>query len=389
MKIELKYGCNPNQKHANIIMNDQNPPLKILNGVPSYINILDGLGSYQLSKELFQATNLPSAASFKHVSPAGAAVSKPISEIFRISQMLPSEDLSPLALAYARARCCDRMCSYGDFVGVSHKVDISLAKLLKAEVSDGIIAPGYDKEALEILKSKKKGNYVILEIDPFYEPMDIEKREVFGISLEQNRNTTKVTRKLFSNIVTKESFISEQAYENLVVATITLKYTQSNSICVAYDGQAIGIGAGQQSRIHCTRLACDKSDKWFLLQHPKVLNLKFKNGLKIADKAAVIDQYILWSDLSDAEENIMLSSLEETPIPLTKEEKSDWISNYKNIVLSSDAFIPFRDNIDRAQKSGIKYILQTGGAIREQDVIDAADQYGMLMINSGIRWFLH
>lgn len=389
MEIKLKYGCNPQQKFARVVMKGDNPPLKVLNGIPSYINILDGLGSYQLAKELFEATNLPSAASFKHVSPAGAAVSKPLTETFRISQMLSSDELSPIALAYARARGCDRMCSYGDFVGVSHKVDITLAKLLKSEVSDGIIAPGYDKDALEILKEKKKGNFVILEMNPEYEPPELEEREIYGIIMEQSRNNINVNKDLFKNIVTKENLIPDYVYENLIVATITLKYTQSNSICVAYDGQAIGIGAGQQSRIHCTRLACNKSDKWFLLQHPKVLNLKFKENMKKPDKATAIDQYLCWNELSEEEEKIMLSSFEERPIPLAKKEIIDWLKRYDGITLSSDAFIPFRDNIDRSSRSNVKYIVQAGGALREQAVIDAAEQYEMVMINSGVRWFLH
>jgi AICAR transformylase/IMP cyclohydrolase PurH len=390
MEIKLKYGANPHQKSARIIMDGPNPPLKLLNGVPSFINILDALGAWQLSRELHEATGLPGAASFKHVSPAGAAISKPLTETYRKSQFISGdEEFSPVALAYIRARGGDRMCSFGDFIGVSHPVDVSLARFIKKEVSDGIIAPGYEPEALVILKEKKKSGYLVLEIDPHYEPPGIEARELFGIKLEQDRNNAKITPDLLRNIVSRKREIPAEAVQTLLVATIALKYTQSNSICVAYDGQVIGSGAGQQSRVHCTRLACSKADKWLFQQHPKVLGMQFKPDLTRPEKANAADQFLLWDELSESERDEMLSNLLTKPEPLTAHERQEWIQKYNGIVLSSDAFFPFRDSIDRAHRTNVQYILQAGGSLRDEAVIAAADQYGMVLIHSGLRLFLH
>jgi len=313
MQIELKYGCNPHQKPAQMIIKSKPVPFRLLNGTPGYINILDALGAWQLVRELRLATGLPSAASFKHVSPAGAAIARPLTEEFRKSQMLPKVDLSPVATAYARARGGDRMSSFGDAVAVSDKVDVSLAKLLKREVSDLIIAPDYEPEALKILKTKKKGSYNIFQIDPEYEPPEIENREVFGFTLRQKRNDVNIDKSIFQNVVTSKKQVPEDVIETLTVATVALKYTQSNSVCVAYDGQVIGMGAGQQSRVHCTRLACDKADKWFLQQHPRVLELDFKKGLGKPEKTNIVDQYLLWDQLSEAEISAMLAGLNRKP----------------------------------------------------------------------------
>jgi AICAR transformylase/IMP cyclohydrolase PurH len=303
--------------------------------------------------------------------------------------MIPDEELSPVATAYARARGGDRMCSYGDLAAVSDTVDASMAKLLKRETSDGLIAPGYDDDALEILKQKKKGKYLVMQIDPDYVPPSIEYRDVMGFRLEEDRNTAKIDRNILKNVVTKKSEIPEDAALSLIVATVALKYTQSNSVCVVYDGQVIGMGAGQQSRVHCTRLACDKADKWFCQQHPKMLELKFKEGLKRADKTNVVDNVLLWDQLSEVEQKWVLGRLDGEPDLLSAREKAEWVKGFEGTVLSSDAFIPFRDNVDRASRSSIKYILQTGGSLRDQDVADAADEYGMVMVNSGLRCFLH
>ncbi len=390
MEIKLKYGANPHQQSARIIMDGPNAPLKLLNGNPSYINILDALGSWQLSRELYEATGLPGAASFKHVSPAGAAIAKPLSPIYRQSQYISGdEDFSPVALAYIRARGGDRMCSFGDFIGVSHSVDVSLARFIKKEVSDGIIAPGYEPEALAILKEKKKGGFLVMEIDPSYEPPEVETRELFGLKLEQSRNNVKITPDLLANIVSQKKEIPADAAQSLLVATITLKYTQSNSICVAYDGQVIGVGAGQQSRVHCTRLACSKADKWLLQQHPQVVAMQFQPELGRTEKANVVDQFLLWDELAESERQEMLSHLQAKPEPLTQQERQDWIQKYNGVVLSSDAFIPFRDNIDRAHRTNVQYVLQAGGSLRDEDVTAAADQYGMVLIHSGLRLFLH
>jgi len=335
------------------------------------------------------ATDKPAAASFKHVSPAGAALARPLSDAFRRSQLLPDEDLSPLATAYARARGGDRMSSFGDAAAVSDTVDASLARLLKREVSDLIIAPDYEPEALALLKRKRRGRYLILQIDPEYSPPDMETRDVFGFALEQKRNTASITRSTFTSGVDGGGGIPDGITETLVVAMIALKYTQSNSVCVAYEGQVVGMGAGQQSRVHCTRLACAKADKWFLQQHPRVLDLRFKAGLTRAGKTNVVDQYLLWDELSDAEREAMLAGLAEIPEPLTKQGRMEWVEGFQGVCLSSDAFIPFRDNIDRAARSGVKYVAQAGGSLREDEVSRAAAEYGMTMIHTGLRCFLH
>jgi len=389
MEIRLKYGLNPHQKFARLLIEQDPPPLRVLNGNPGYINFLDMLGAWQLVRELKETTGLPGAASFKHVSPAGAAVAKPLDEAFRRSQMLGNEDLSPVATAYARARGADRLCSFGDVAAVSDPVDVSLAKLIAREVSDAIIAPGFEPEALEILKSKKGGGYVAVEIDPAYQPPETEHRDLFGFRLEQTRNTAKITRDLLKNAVTRKTAIPDDAALSLVVCTIALKYTQSNSVGVAYDGMVIGMGAGQQSRVHCTRLACNKADKWLLTQHPRVLGLRFKKGLGRPEKTNGVDQFLLWDELSAAEREATLAMLDAPSEPLSPGERADWIHRFNGIVLSSDAFIPFRDTIDRASRSNVQYVLQAGGSARDEDVTAAADFYGMVMVNSGMRWFLH
>ena len=389
MEVKLKYGCNPHQKVARIVMDEPNPPLRIVNGMPSIINILDALGSWPLARELREATGLPGAASFKHVSPAGAAVAKPLPESFRRSQMIPDGDMSPIATAYARARGGDRMCSFGDCAALSDPCDVDTAKLLAREVSDALIAPGYETEALEMLKKKKDGKYVMLQIDPDYEPGDIEVKDAYGIRLEQNRNKASIGADLLKNVVSQKKDVPEGAAESLLVATVALKYAQSNSVCLAYDGQVIGMGAGQQSRVHCTRLACAKAEKWLLQQHPGVLDLAFKSGLGRIEKTNVVDSLLLWDELSEVEIEWLRGQLDEQPAPLTRQERADYIGSVDGIALSSDAFIPFRDNIDRASRSNVQYVLQTGGATRDADVTAAADQYGMVMIHSGMRWFLH
>ncbi len=389
MQLELKYGCNPHQKPARLIVDQEPSPLQVLNGTPGYINILDALGAWQLVRELRAATGLPAAASFKHVSPAGAAIARPLSAGFRRSQMLPDEELSPLATAYARARGGDRMSSFGDAVAVSDRVDVSLARLLRREVSDLIIAPDYDPEALRILKAKKGGSYRILQIDPDYEPPEMERRDVFGFTLEQRRNTARINADLFTNVVTTRRQLPADILETLIVATIALKYTQSNSICVAYDGQVIGVGAGQQSRVHCTRLACDKADKWLLQQHPRVLELEFAAGLSRPEKTNLVDQYLLWDQLSDAERDALRQGLKRMPEPLSREERAAWIARFEGICLSSDAFFPFRDSLDRAARSNVQYVAQPGGSLRDDEIIRAADEYGMVMVHTGLRCFLH
>ncbi len=389
MEIKLKYGLNPHQEFARLVMEDESAPLRVLNGTPGYINILDAMGAWPLARELRQATGQAGAASFKHVSPAGAAVARPISEGLRQSQMLPDEELSPIARAYVRARAADRMSSFGDMAAVSDTVDVTLARVLEREVSDGIIAPDYEPEALEILKGKKKGGYLVLQIDPDYEPPETEYRDTFGMRLEETRNTARVTRELLSDVVTENKQMPDEVAETLLVATVALKYTQSNSVCVAYDGQVIGMGAGQQSRIHCTRLACAKAEKWFLQMHPKALGLSFADGLVRAEKTNIVDQYLLWDELADAEKEQMMEGLTEKPEPITAQEKLEWIDGFDGICISSDAFFPFRDNIDRASRTNVQYILQPGGSYRDEDVTEAADRYGMVMAHSGMRWFLH
>ena len=390
MEIRLKYGLNPHQKFARLLIEREPSPLRVHNGNPGYINVLDMLGAWQLARELREATGLAGAASFKHVSPAGAAVAKPLDEGFRVSQFIPEdEDLSPVATAYARARGGDRLCSFGDIAAVSDVVDVSLAKLIAREVSDGVIAPGYEPEALEILKAKKGGGYLAVEIDPAYEPPEIESRILFGLRLEQSRNNAKITRDLLKNVVSKKKAIPEDAALSLLVCTVALKYTQSNSVGLAWDGQVIGMGAGQQSRVHCTRLACGKAEKWLLQQHPRVLGLKFKKSLNRPEKTNVVDAYLLWDDLSEAEKGWLASQLDQAPEPLSREERSDWIARFDGICCSSDAFFPFRDSIDRLSRTHVQYAMQPGGSARDDLVTEAADAYGMVMIHSGLRCFLH
>jgi AICAR transformylase/IMP cyclohydrolase PurH len=388
MDIELKYGCNPHQKPAKLSLPELSP-LEILNGTPSYINILDALGAWQVARELRRATGKAGAASFKHTSPAGAAVERPLTEGFRQSQFLPGEELSPVANAYVRARGGDRMSSFGDVAAVSDPVDVSLAKVLRREVADLIIAPDYESEALEMLKGKKKGSFLIFKMDPDYEPPEMESRELFGLTLQQKRNDVQITKDHFTDVVTVKRILPEDIVETLMVATIALKYTQSNSVCVAYDGQVIGNGAGQQSRVHCVRLACGKADKWFLQQHPKTLGLRFKDGLKRPEKANIVDQFILWDELSEPERDNMMQGLDEKPDPITAEEKAEWMKTFDGVCVSSDAFFPFRDNIDRASRSNVQFVAQTGGSLRDDEVTKAADEYGMVMVHTGVRCFLH
>ena len=388
MELELRYGCNPHQGSVKLIVGGEPTPFKVINGAPGYINILDAIGSWQLVRELRQATGLPSAASFKHVSPAGAAIAKPLTDVYRQAQMLDDEDLSPVATAYVRARGGDRMCSFGDVAAVSDTVDLSLANVLSREVSDLIIAPGFEDEAIEILMKKKKGKYLILQIDPDYEPPDIETRDLFGFTLQQERNKAKVTREMFSKTVDGKP-VPDDIIDTLVVATIGLKYTQSNSVCLAYDGQVIGMGAGQQSRIHCTRLAADKAEKWCLQQHRRVLGLNFKDGLNRAEKANVIDQYLLWDELTEPEQKAMLTGLRDVPERIDRAGRYEWISRFDGICLSSDGFIPFRDNIDRAARTNVQYVAQPGNSLRDEEVTAAAKQYGMAMIHTNLRCFLH
>lgn len=389
-ELVIKYGCNPHQKPSKVYMkNGGKLPFEILNGNPSYINFMDALNAWQLVKELKQATGLPGAASFKHVSPAGAAVGVPLSDTLRKAYHIDEDlELTPTACAYARARGADRVSSFGDFAAISDTVDVSTAKLLASEVSDGIIAPDYDPHALEMLKAKKRGNYVIIRIDPDYTPEELETREIFGITLEQLRNNAVINKEMFNNLVTENKDLPPEAIRDLLIATITLKYTQSNSICFAYDGQVIGCGAGQQSRIHCTRLAGDKADIWMLRQHPKVLSMKFKEGLKKPSIDNAIDLY-LRDNITEVELKEWETLFEEVPEKLTLKEKEDWLSNFKGIAYSSDAFIPFKDNIDRAAKSNVKYVAQPGGSVRDEDVIKACNSYSMVMCFTGIRLFHH
>jgi phosphoribosylaminoimidazolecarboxamide formyltransferase/IMP cyclohydrolase len=387
MDVELKYGCNPHQTPAKLTIPDP-PPLRILNGKPGYINLLDTIGCWQLAHELKLATGLPGAASFKHTSPAGAAIARPLTDSLRASQMLGDEEFSPVATAYVRARAGDRMSSFGDVAAVSDVVDMSLAKLLDMEVCDLIVAPGYEPEALELLKKKKKGAFHIFHADPDYTPPEVERRELFGLTLEQKRNDARITSAMFAKSVKGED-VPEDIQETLAAATVALKYTQSNSVCLAYDGQVIGMGAGQQSRIHCTRLACGKAEKWFLQQHPKVLGLNFRDGLRRPEKTNVVDQYLLWDELSEPEMKQMLSGLKDTPEPITRDERMEWIKSFDDICLSSDAFIPFRDNIDRASRTNVQFIAQPGNSLRDESVTEAATSYGMVMIHTGVRCFLH
>lgn len=391
-ELELKYGCNPNQKPARIFMNDGTDlPVKVLNGKPGYINFLDALNGWQLVSELRGAIDFPSAASFKHVSPAGVAIGLPLNEIERKIYWADDHniDYSPLASAYVRARGADRMSSFGDFIALSDTCDVPTAKFIKYEVSDGVIAPGYEPEALKILKSKKHGNYNIIEIDANYKPEKIEYKDVFGVTLEQGRNDVKIDSNFFDNIVTENKELPDSARVDLTIALITLKYTQSNSVCYVKGGQAIGIGAGQQSRIHCTRLAGDKADKWFLRQSPQVLGLQFRNDIKRVDRDNAIDLYISEDYMDILSDNIWPNVFRIKPQVFSKKEKSEWLSKNMEITLASDAFFPFKDNIDRALRSGVKYIAQPGGSKRDQDVIDACNTYNMVMVFTGLRLFHH
>ena len=389
-ELELKYGCNPNQKPSKIYMNNGELPIKVLCGRPGYINFLDAFNGWQLVKELKKATGLPAATSFKHVSPAGAAVGLPLDEtLAKIYWVDDVEDLSPLACAYARARGADRMSSFGDFISLSDVCDVATAKLIKREVSDGVIAPGYEPEALEILQAKKKGNYAVIEIDPNYEPDPIEHKEVFGIVFEQGRNELVIDDALLANIVTENKNIPESAKIDLAIALITLKYTQSNSVCYAKGGQAIGIGAGQQSRIHCTRLAGQKADNWWLRQSPQVLGLQFVDGIGRADRDNSIDLYIGDEYMDVLADGAWERIFKVKPPLFTAEEKRAWLDKMTDVALGSDAFFPFGDNIERAHKSGVKYIAQPGGSVRDDNVIDTCNKYGMAMAFTGIRLFHH
>ncbi len=390
-ELELKYGCNPNQKPARIFLQGGGDlPLEVLNGKPGYINFLDALNSWQLVKELKEATGLPAATSFKHVSPAGAAVGLPLDDTLRkIYWVDDMGELSPLASAYARARGADRMSSFGDFIALSDVCDADTAKLIKREVSDGVIAPGYEPEALEILRSKKNGNYNVIQIDPAYRPDPIERKQVFGITFEQGRNELAINRELLSNVVTENKDIPDSAKIDLMIALITLKYTQSNSVCYVKGGQAIGIGAGQQSRVHCTRLAGQKADNWFLRQAPQVLNLQFVDGIKRADRDNAIDVYIGEEYMDVLADGRWEQTFKVKPPVFTREEKRAWLDQMTGVALGSDAFFPFGDNIDRAYKSGVKYIAEPGGSVRDDNVIETCNQYGMAMAFTGIRLFHH
>ena len=390
-ELELKYGCNPNQKPARIFMRDGSDlPLTVLNGKPGYINFLDALNAWQLVRELKEATGLPAAASFKHVSPAGAAVGNPLRDVERQMYFVEEgADLSPIACAYIRARGADRLCSYGDWAALSDVCDAATARYLKYEVSDGIIAPGYTDEALEILRGKRKGGYNVVEIDPGYAPAPIERRNIFGITFEQGYNDLDISEEMLQNVVTENKELSQQAKNDMLLSLITLKYTQSNSVCYVKDGQAIGVGAGQQSRIHCTRLAGTKADTWWLRHHPKVLGLQFVENIRRPDRDNAIDVY-----LSDEYEDVLAEGIWQKtfavrPDPLTAEEKKTWITALTGVTCGSDAFFPFGDNVERARKSGVQYIVEPGGSIRDDHVIETANKYGMVMAFTGMRLFHH
>ena len=390
-ELELKYGCNTNQKPSRIYMEEGELPIKVLNGKPGYINFLDAFNGWQLVKELKKATGLPAATSFKHVSPAGAAVGLPMSDVEKKIYWVDDMDMefTPLANAYARARGADRMSSFGDFISLSDVCDVATAKIIKREVSDGVIAPGYEPEALEILKAKKKGNYNVIEIDENYVPKELERKEVFGITFEQGRNELKIDEDFFSNIVTENKEIPESAKIDLAISMITLKYTQSNSVCYAKGGQAIGIGAGQQSRIHCTRLAGSKADNWWLRQSPQVLGLQFVDGIGRADRDNSIDLYIGEDYMDVLADGAWEKIFKVKPEVFTREEKRAWLDQLEDVALGSDAFFPFGDNIERAHKSGVKYVAEPGGSIRDDNVIETCNKYGMAMAFTGIRLFHH
>ena len=389
-ELMLKYGCNPNQKPSRIFMQDGSDlPITVLNGKPGYINFLDAFNSWQLVKELKEATGLPAAASFKHVSPAGAAVGLPLSDTLKKIYFVDDLELSPLACAYARARGADRMSSYGDWAALSDVCDKETALMLKREVSDGVIAPGYTDEALEILKSKRRGTYNIVQIDPNYHPAPVEHKDVFGVTFEQGRNELKIDNELLNNMVTDNKNLPEEAKRDLLISLIALKYTQSNSVCYVKDGQAIGIGAGQQSRIHCTRLAGNKADIWFLRQHPKVLSLPFKADIRRPDRDNTIDVYISDDYMDVLADGTWEQFFTEKPEVLTREEKAEWLKTLSGVALGSDAFFPFGDNIERAHRSGVEYIAQPGGSIRDDNVIETCNKYNMAMAFTGIRLFHH
>ena len=388
-ELELKYGCNPNQKPARIFMEEGELPIQVLNGKPGYINFLDAFNSWQLVKELKEATGLPAAASFKHVSPAGAAVGTPLTDVERKIYFAEDMELSPIACAYVRARGADRLCSYGDWASLSDVCDADTARYLALEVSDGVIAPGYTDEALAILKTKRKGGYNVVQIDPDYAPKAVEHKDVFGITFEQGRNSFAISEALLDNIVTDNKELPESAKRDMLIALITLKYTQSNSVCYVKDGQAIGVGAGQQSRIHCTRLAGNKADNWLLRQHPKVLGLSFVDGIRRPDRDNAIDVY-----LSDEYEDVLADGVWQNtfkirPEVLTAEEKKEWIARQSGVTVGSDAFFPFGDNVERARKSGVQYIVQPGGSIRDDHVIATCNKYGIVMAFTGMRLFHH
>ena len=390
-ELELKYGCNPNQKPARVFMEDGDLPFTVLNGKPGYINLLDALNSWQLVKEVKKATGEVCAASFKHVSPAGVAVGTPLSEVERQMYFVKesNEELSPVANAYIKARGSDRMSSYGDFCALSDVCDAVTAKLIKREVSDGIIAPGYTDEALEILKTKKRGNYCVIQIDPNYVPAEIERKQVFGVTFEQGRNNIDITPDLFTDIVSKNKDLPDFAIRDLIISMITLKYTQSNSVCYVKDGQAIGIGAGQQSRIHCTRLAGDKADKWYLRQSPQVLNLQFVDTLKRAERDNAIDVYLSedWEDVNG--DDNWQDTFKVRPEVFTRQAQKEWLKTNKNVVLGSDAFFPFGDNMERAHRSGVVYVGEAGGSVRDDNVIEVADKYNMVLAFTHVRLFHH
>ncbi len=387
-EIRLRYGCNPHQAPARVYASHGALPIKVLNGNPGYINLLDALNSWQLVSELAGALALPAAASFKHVSPSGAAVGVPLTTELKRIYFVDDTELSPLAAAYARARGTDRMSSFGDWAALSEPCDVPTAMLLKREVSDGVIAPGYEEGALDILRKKKKGNYAVVEIDPGYAPPDIERREVFGLTFEQKRNTSKIGADTLKNVVTAAKLFPPEAARDLILAQITLKFTQSNSVCFALGGQVIGVGAGQQSRVHCTRLAASKADKWILRQHPLFARLAFREGIARPDRDNAIDK-LLEESLTPAERYTWQDDFVEAPDTLSAAERADWINLFFGVSLASDAFFPFRDNIDRAQRSGVRYIVQPGGSVRDDLVIEACNEYGMAMAMSGIRLFHH
>jgi len=387
-EIKLRYGVNPHQSPARAFVLDRKLPFKVLSGAPGYINLLDALNSWQLVREMKQLTDLPSAASFKHVSPTGVGTGRPLSPDVAQSYFVTHDELSPLAIAYVRARGADRLASFGDWIALSDTVDESAARIISREVSDGCIAPGFEPAALELLRAKKNGTYPVLEIDPGYEPPQTESRQVFGVTLEQARNNTLITPALLDKVVTVKKQITDDARLDMLVATLALKYTQSNSVCLAWDGQVIGMGAGQQSRIACTRIACAKADKWLLRLHPRVRGLDFKKSITRTEKSNAIDLY-LEEDATEAELRAWRLHFNTVPEPLAREERHAWFARFNGVALSSDAFIPFRDNIDRAARSGVRYVVQTGGSTRDEGIIRAADEYGMVMVFTDLRLFHH